>query len=102
MLRRRAGIGIARAEGFENFFHFHAARSFEEQEIAAGDEWSEELSGFFGRSKEFRLLARMAGFDGRFDKCGGFALHADDPINRGRPVELRFGGVAAAGAMQLG
>ncbi len=80
------GLRFARAwrrvDRFQNFFHLHAARAFQQQQVAGLDEVREEFSGVFGICEKFRV--RSCGWPAAtaaFDEFVGVAVHADDPVD---------------------
>jgi len=52
---------VTRAQSFENPFHLHAARAFEQQQVAADQKARQKFCRLLGRPEELRLRLRKAG-----------------------------------------
>src|SRR5579859_7041712 len=68
-------------ERFDDSLHFHAAGTFDEQQITGLKKLLNESTRFLGRRKKFRMRAVEAGGDGSFDNFRSIARDADNPID---------------------
>src|SRR5579862_209528 len=61
----------------DDFFHFDAAGTFDEKEVAGLDESGEELGGLIGGVEETRVVVGLAGGDGSVNEIVSVAADAD-------------------------
>ena len=93
---------MPRINRLQNFFHFHAPRAFQKQQVARSDEIGQIFCGCAGIIEESRAVLCMAGFESGRDDIGGvppnpamFAAEAVPPkaspsASAANPIDARM------------